>query len=411
MLTGQESNGGAMPEVKPYAHKPGRMPLTPPEQQRSDDCLWFFNAIPAYVNETGDFAFYKKVLPYSDRGRDTVFGHLKRALLFNLKRTGKHGLPCGLHADWDDCIRMGHRGETTMVAFQLRYGLGVYADLARQLGKPKETTWAENEREKLDRKIQKHTWDGEWFIRGITEKGKPLGSARCEEGKIFQVPQTWAVLSGAATPRQARKAMDSVEKHLETKYGCMAVAPPYVKAECKELRMVLMNPGEKENAGIFSHSQGWIIMANCMLGDGDRAYRVYRANLPGRFNDLAEIRKIEPYCYCQSTSSRYSAREGMSHIPWLTGSAAWSYFAPTQYILGIRPERDGLRIDPCIPAEWPGFSAERFFRGKKVIIEVRNPRRKNRGVKKIILNGETLPDNLLPVRKLKKENKVVCQIG
>jgi len=411
MLTGQESNGGAMPEVKPYSHDPGHMPLTSPEHQRSDDCLWFFNAIPAYVNETGDFAFYKKALPYSDKGKDTVFGHLKRALLFNLKRTGKNGLPCGLSADWDDCIRMGHRGETTMVAFQMRYGFGVYADIARQLRRPKEAAWADKERAKLDRIIQKHTWDGAWFLRGITEKGKPLGSAKCEEGKIFQVAQTWAVLSGAATHEQARQAMDAVERHLETPYGCMAVAPPYVKAECKELRMVLMNSGEKENAGIFSHSQGWIIMANCLLGNGERAYRVYRANLPARFNDLAEIRKIEPYVYCQSTSSRYSAREGTSHIPWLTGSAGWSYYAPTQYILGIRPEHDGLRLDPCIPSAWTGFTAERMFRGKKIAIEVKNPHGINNGVRRLTLNGKRISGNLIPVAKLARNNHVICELG
>jgi cellobiose phosphorylase len=205
--------------------------------------------------------------------------------------------------------------------------------------------------------------------------------------------------------------MDSVEKLLETKYGCMALMPPIVKAECKELRMVLFHPGEKENAGVFSHSQGWVVMANCALGDGDRAYRVYRANLPARFNDMAEVRQVEPYVYCQTTSSKYSEREGMSHLPWLTGAATWSYFAPTQHILGIRPELNGLRIDPCIPKKWPGFTAVREFRGKKISIEVKNPRKKCSGVKQLVLNGEIIKGNMIPVEKLKKTNRVSCEIG
>ncbi len=408
MLTGQESNGGAMPEVKPFAHHPGKMPLTDPAHQRSDDCLWFFNAIPAYVNESGDFGFYRKILPYSDKGRDTVFKHLRRALEFNLERTGAHGLPCGLYADWDDCIRMGFKGETVMVAFQVRWGLVVFADVAGRLGELKEKKWAEKELAKIDGLIQRHCWDGAWFVRGYKDNGELLGSRRNKEGMIHHNVQSFAVMSGGATKGQARKAMDSVEKFNETKYGCMALMPPVVEAECRELRMVLMHPGEKENAGIFSHSQGWIIMANCMLGDGDRAYRVYRANLPARFNDMAEIRKIEPYVYCQTTSSRYSKREGMSHVPWLTGAASWSYYAPTQYILGIRPEFEGLRIDPCIPSEWKGFKAERMFRGRKISICVRNPDGKSNGVKKLILNGEELGDNLVPVEKLKTSNEVLC---
>jgi cellobiose phosphorylase len=293
----------------------------------------------------------------------------------------------------------------------VRYGLLVYEDIAHQLGEAAEAQWAAAERAKLDAILQQHAWDGQWFLRGYKETGEVLGSHTCSEGRIFQPIQSWAVISGAATPAQAKAAMDSVERLLETPYGVMCLMPPIEKADCKELRMVLMNPGEKENAGIFSHSQGWVVMANCILGDGDRAYRVYKANLPARFNDCAEVRRIEPYVYCQTTSSRYSRREGMSHVPWLTGAAAWSYFAATHYVLGIRPELDGLRIDPCIPAAWPGFSVTRVFRGKKIAIEVKNTAGKNIGVRSITLNGEVLAGNLVPVGKLKAENTVTCTIG
>lgn len=411
MLTGQESDGGAMPEVKPYAHEPGKMPRIDKSIQRSDDMLWQFYSIDAYVCETGDMDFYNKVLPYSDEGEDTVLGHLRRALQFNLDHSGQNGLPCGMHADWDDCIRMGRKGETVMVALQMRYGFVNYAHVARALNKPEEAEWADEQLNVLDDKLQSLCWDGEWFLRGFNEENEILGSKECEEAKIFHPIQTWAVMSGAATDEQAKKSLDSVEEHLETEFGCMALMPPAIKAPCKELRMTLLNPGQKENAGIFSHSQGWIVIANAMIGEGDRAYRVYREGLPARFNDIAEVRQVEPYCYCQSISSPYSQRNGKGHIPWLTGSAGWSYYAPTQYILGIRPELTGLRIDPCIPTEWPGFTAERKFRGKTISIEVKNPNGKNKGVVKTTLNGEVLDDNLIPEEKLQDENIVICELG
>lgn len=410
MLTGQESNGGAMPEVKPFAHEPGKMPKVNPEHQRSDDMLWMFNSIPAYVNETGDFDFYKNVLPYCDKGKDSVFNHLRRALEFNLTRTGAHGLPCGLFADWDDCVRMGFKGETTFVAIQVRHGLNVLCDVAQKLGRKKDAQWAAAELKKMDAKLQKLTWDGKWFLRGYDDQNRKVGSAENKEAKIFHPIQSWAVIGGVATPKQAETAMASVDKLMFTEFGCVALMPPVIKAPCKELRMVLLNPGQKENGGIFTHSQGWIIMANCMLGHGDRAYKVYRANLPARFNDIAEVRETEPYVYCQSTSSKYSQRPGKSHVPWLTGSASWSYYAPTQYILGIRPELDGLRIDPCIPSEWDGFSAERVFRGKSISIRVNNPHGHSKGVSKLTLNGKEIEGNILPLSRLKAVNTVTCEI-
>lgn len=410
MLTAQESIGGAMPELKPYLHQPGAMPLTPKEEQRSDDMLWFFNAIPEYVAETGDFEFYKKVVPYSDRGEDTVFAHLKKALLFNLERTGQHGLPCGLHADWDDCIRMGFNGETIFVAFQMCLGFRVYEEVARTLGETGEADWAAREREKMEALIQEPCWDGEWFIRGWKETGEALGRKGDEEAQIFYPIQCWSVISGAATPEQAEQAMQSVDTYLATEYGNMALMPPVVQADCKELRMVLLNPGEKENAGVFNHSQGWSVMAHCMLGHGDRAYRYHRAYMPARFNDRAELRRMEPYVHGQSTDSRYSPNEGRCNCPWLSGTASWCYYSATHYILGIQPDMDGLRINPCIPSDWPEFRVERIYRGKRLRIHVRNPNGHCKGISKLTLNGETIEGNLVPLARMADENEVVCEI-
>jgi len=399
-ITAQESTGGARVEVKPLVHRPGHMPLTNPDWYRSDDALWLFNSIPAYVAETGDTSFYFKVLPYSDKGEATVLAHLRHALQFNLDHMGAHGLPCGLLADWNDCLKLGRRGESVFVAFQLRFALNTYADIATLLSEPSEASWARAELEKLDANIQVHAWDGKWFVRAIREDGVIFGSATQEEGKIFLNPQSWAVISGSGSAAQWGTAMDSVEERLSTDFGLMLCSPAYRKVDHHVMRAVLFNPGQKENGGIFSHPQGWAVMADCMLGNGDRAYRNYRAYMPSRFNDMAEVREIEPFVHCQSTNSPESPRYGASRLPWLTGTAAWSFYSATQYILGIRPEIYGLRIDPCIPSAWKGFRVDRTFRGKRITIHVKNPHARNRGVREIRVNGTVIAGNLLPVAHL-----------
>ena len=216
MLTGQVSSGGAMPIVQPFTHRPGQEKAPDPEEYRSDDCLWFFNAVPAYVNETGDLDFYNKVLPYADQGQATVFGHLRRALEFNLERTGRHGLPCGLHADWNDCLKLGYNGESPFVAFQVRLGLTVFAEIAQRLGKPEEAAWALAQRTKLDAAIQVSTWDTDRFIWAIGEDGTVYGTEKFAEGKIYLNTQLWSVISAAATPEQAQRCMQTVKEQLAT---------------------------------------------------------------------------------------------------------------------------------------------------------------------------------------------------
>ena len=193
--------------------------------------------------------------------------------------------------------------------------------------------------------------------------------------------QLWAVISGAATPEQAARCMQTVQERLATPYGLMLSAPPFVKTPIDVMRAVVFNPGIKENAGIFNHTQGWGVMAECLLGNGDRAYEYYRASMPAAYNERAEIRQMEPYVQGQTTYSTFSPRPGNTRTSWLTGAAAWAYYSATQYILGLRPEIDGLRIDPCIPAAWPGFNATRRFRGKTLHIAVKNPNGVCQGVK------------------------------
>jgi cellobiose phosphorylase len=411
MLTGQVASGGAIPVIKPFEHTPGREKSPEAEEFRSDDCLWFFNAIPAYVNETGDFDFYNKVLPYADHGEGSVFGHMKRALEFNLERMGKHGLPCGLLADWNDCLRLGYNGESLFVAFQVRLGLITLIEIANELGLNEDKQWAEQHLSKLDKSIQACAWDGNWFIWAIGEDGTVYGTKDYAEGQVYLNTQVWSVISGAATPDQADKCMQKVKNRLATPYGLMLSAPPFVKTSIDVMRAVVFNKGIKENAGIFNHTQGWGIMAECLLGHGDQAYEYLRAAVPAAYNTKAEIRQCEPYVQAQTTYSTFSPRAGNTRTSWLTGAAAWFYYSATQYVLGIQPKRDGLQINPCIPTQWDGFSASREFRGHQIEINVHNPLHVSKGISKILLNGEEIPGSVVPESQLREQNQVEVWLG
>jgi cellobiose phosphorylase len=340
-----------------------------------------------------------------------VFGHLRRALEFNLERTGRHGLPCGLHADWNDCLRLGYKGESVFVTFQVRLGLQTYADIAAHLGKPTEQRWARAELAKLDQKIAKFCWDGGWFIWAIGEDGTIFGTRKSKEGRIYLNTQCWAILSGAATPTQTEMALAAVKRHLASDYGVALCNPPFARTPVRVMRAVLFNPGNKENGGIFSHTQSWIVLAEIARGNGDQAYAYYRAFMPAAQNDRADVREIEPYVHCQSTHAPASKKYGRSRVPWLSGTASWAHYTATQHILGLRPELDGLRIDPCIPKSWPGFTAKRLFRGKTLHLEVKNPSGVSRGVKSLIVDGRPIEGNLIPAARLRNGATIVAELG
>jgi cellobiose phosphorylase len=411
MLTGQVSTGGAIPVIKPFRHRPGHEPAPRPEEYRSDDCQWFFHAVPDYVAETGDLDFYHKVLPYADQGEATVLGHLRRALEFNLERSGRHGLPCGLHADWNDCVKMGYNGESVMVAFQVRYGLDVYARIADRLALPAEAAWARAELAKLEASLQQAAWDGEWFLWAIGPDGHRYGSRQEEEGRIYINTQVWAVMSGAATPEQGRRAMDALKEHLATPYGIMLSAPPFTNTPPTVMGGVIYNHGIKENAGIFCHTQSWAVIAECLLGRGDQAYEYYRAFMPAAYNDRAELRESEPYVHCQTTYATCNRNAGKSRVPWLSGTVSWSHHTALQWILGVKPEVDGLRLDPCIPRHWPGFKLTRAFRGWTLRIEVKNPDGVCRGVKRLTVDGRVVEGNLIPLDRLTDGARIVAVLG
>ena len=366
--------------------------------------------MPAYVAETGDFDFYRKVLPYADRGEATVLRPLRRALEFNLERTGRHGLPCGLSADWNDCIRLGYHGESVFVAFQVRFGLEVYAGIADQLGLPAEAAWARAERAKLEAKIQQVCWDGAWFIWAIGEDGTVYGTKDFPEGQVYMNTQVWAVISGAATPDQARTG---AEPSRTTGHAIRrdALRAALHHANPEVMRATLFNAGIKENAGIFSHTQSWAVMAEVLLGDGDQAHVYYRAFMPrpttigprsARWSRTSTARRPTR----ASMSTRASrARHGCP------ARRRGRYYSATHWLLGVRPEVDGLRIDPCIPRAWPGFSMRRQFRGKTVHITVANPASVNTGVKSLTVDGQPVPGSLVPAAKLRDGANIVAVLG
>jgi N,N'-diacetylchitobiose phosphorylase len=411
MITGQVSTGGAMPLVKPFAHKPGKEKAPDEKEYRSDDCMWLFNTIPAYVKETGDIPFYEKVLPYADKGDDTVLGHMRRALQFSLGRSGKHGLPCGLLVDWNDCLALGHDGETVFVAFQLRYALKTYIEICEVLKKAEDIRWANEHLKRLDDNLEKHAWDGEWYLRAYRADGLKFGSNESEEASIFLEPQPWAILSGHISKERGEKLMDVVRSRLSTDYGLMICDPPVEKTDPKVIKARLFNKGMKENASVFCHTQGWAVIAEAMLGRGDRAYEYYRKFMPAAYNTKAEVREIEPYVYNQFTNSKYSPRYGASRLPWLSGSASWAYYTVTQYILGIQPDYDGLKIDPCIPSDWRELKITRRFRKKNFSIAIKNASNAQKGVKNIIINGKEIDGNLIPLNLMREYNEVLVEMG
>jgi len=411
MITGQASTGGAMPVVKPFAHNPGQEKCPDEMEYRSDDCMWLFNSIPAYVKETGNLDFYHKVLPFADKGDATVLGHLKRAIEFSLERSGTHGLPCGLQADWNDCLELGHDGETVFVALQLRFALKIYIEINEKFGTKEEIEWAKAHLSTLDVNIEKWGWDGEWYMRAYRVDGLKYGSKENEEGSCWLNPQSWAVLSGHASADKAELAMKAVRENLASEYGIAICAPPYAKTDHKIVKAPLFNEGMKENGSIFSHTQGWAVIAETLLGHGDQAFKYLRAFMPAAYNTKAEIRQIEPYVNCQFTHSKFSPHFGAARLPWLTGAATWSYFSATQYIMGVQPDYEGLCIDPCVPASWKTFKMTRRFRGKFFNIEVKNENGVQKGVSKLVVNGEELSGNYIPLNKMKDQNEVIVIMG
>jgi len=411
ILTAQTVEGGALPLVKPLTHSPGRERTPALEEYRSDDALWLPITVANFVHETGDVGYLEELLPYADEGEDTVFDHLVQALAFSLAHRGDNGLVQGLAADWNDCLQFGTTGESMFSTFLLANGLRITGDLARLSDRQDAAAWCAAQLAELAPAIE-GAWDGEWFIRGISATGAPLGSGLAGEGRIYLEPNVWAAISGATSPERARAAMDAVHTHLASEHGVALCHPPHTKpVPGVGLSLLVFPPGHKENGGIFCHANSWTIIAEALLGRGDRAYEYYRSYLPARYNDSAEVHQAEPYVYSQFAHGPTSPRFGQARNPWLTGTASWTYIGVTQYILGVRPVVDGLEIDPCLPRTWEGFEMVRRFRGAWVTIKVTNPDHVSRGVVHLEVDGKAVVGTVAPVALLRDGAVVSVRLG
>ena len=423
MLSAQVSNGGGLPLVK-FDHNAGHE--TCPDENdehsvyaketghpsyRADDALWLFPTIVKYLGESGNKGFLDEVITYAEEGggEDTVYEHLKNAIRFSLERLGSHDMPAGLHADWNDCLRLGKQGESTFVAFQLYYAMNVMEDFASQRGDNEYLTFLKGAKAKLADALEK-CWDEDRFIRGIRDNGIVVGAKKDPEANMWLNPQSWSVISSFASEEQAEKAMNSVHDILNTPYGAKLLEPPYKYHHFEGALMQVFNLDTKENGGIFSQSQGWLILAEALLGHGDRAFEYFMESAPAAMNDKAEIRKLEPYCHGQFTESTDSPFEGRAHVHWLTGTASTVMVGCVEGILGLRPDFDGIKIDPSISHEWKEFTMDKDFRGKHMHIVVKNPNGKQSGVTKLTLNGEVLESNYIDASKLSDNNEIVVEL-
>ena len=258
----------------------------------------------------------------------------------------------------------------------------------------------------------KHGYDGEWFLRAYDDSGNKIGSKDCEEGRIFIEPQGFCVMAGiGAEDGTARKALDSVKKYLDTPYGIVLLNPAYTKYYLNLGEISTYPQGYKENGSIFCHSNPWIMAAETVLGNGERAFEYYTKIAPAFLEDISDIHKTEPYVYAQMIAGKDAVKPGEAKNSWLTGTAAWNFVAISQWILGIKPEYNGLTLNPCIPPSWDGFCVKRHFRGSTYNIIIENPTHVSKGIKRLVVDGKEFIGNLVPVFEDGNEHLVLVEMG
>ena len=383
-----------------------------------DDHLWIVLAVCAYIKETGDTAFLDKEIPFYEKDRQekpletgTVMEHIKRAIEFTRNDTGAHGLPHLGFADWNDTVNLPTGAESVFNANLYGAVLQNVIGLCEFLGDEKMAETYREYYEDIKEVLNRECWDGEWYIRYFDEEGNVFGSHENDEGQIFTNAQSWSVFSGLATPERAEKALESVNRILNTSKGIKLSYPGYKQYDPHKGGVSTFPPGAKENGGIFLHANPWVMIAETKLGHGDRAYRYYSQINPATKNDVIDEYESEPYVYCQNILGDEHPQFGLGRNSWLSGTSSWTYQAATQYILGVRPDYAGLTVDPCIPSEWDGFSVTRQYRGAVYQIQVSNPNHVCKGVVRIIVDGEEIGENVLPVFEDGEEHEVEVVMG
>jgi cellobiose phosphorylase len=388
--------------------------------------------VSAYIKETGDYSILEEKVPFDndDTLADTLFVHLKRSFDHPLTHAGPHGLPLIGRADWNDCLNLNCFSKTPGESFQTtaNFESGVaesvliaaifvfvgpdYAELCRRTGRTEEADRADKAIAAMIETINKHGWDGNWFLRAYDAYGKKIGSHECEDGQIFIESNGFAVMAGIGLDDgRALKALDAVKERLDTKYGIVLLQPAYKEYHVELGEVSSYPPGYKENAGIFCHNNPWVTIAETMLGRGSRAFETYTKICPTYREDDSELRRMEPYVYAQMVAGCDAPHFGEAKNSWLTGTAAWTFVSISQYILGVRPVFDGLLVDPCIPCSMKRFTIRRFFRNAFYNITVDNSVGVEKGVASITLDGKALTGFILPVLGDGKTHEVAVKMG
>src|ERR1700733_8692566 len=419
----------------------------------NDDPLWLVLGVAAYLKETGDAAILEETVAFSDAGEATLYGHLERSVGYTLDRIGPHGLPLIGRADWNDCLNLncfsdapgesfqttenqpGGVAESVFIAGLFTLAAKELAAIAALTGRATEADAYRADAEKMAAVTAEHGWGGDWFLRAYDHFGNPVGSAKNAEGRIFLEPQGMCVMAGIGTtaterpdpagdfsgllvPREdtgsfvrtegadlgpatlAEQALASVKERLATPHGIMLLQPAFTTYHIELGEISSYPPGYKENASVFCHTTPWVMIAAAMTGDGDTAFDYYRRINPSAREPIGDVHRCEPYVYAQMIAGRDAPTHGEAKNSWLTGTAAWNFVAITQWILGIRPELDGLRIDPVLPSAWPGFTATRRFRGATYEITVRRARTLGSGIAEgpsVTVDGQRVVGTLLPL--------------
>ena len=397
----------------------------------NDDPMWLIFGTVAYIKETGDFSILDEPVPFDNEPGSEVslMEHLRISFDHVVNNLGPHMLPLIGRADWNDCLNLncfswdpnesfqttenkteGSKAESLMIA-----GLFVvcgrdYVDLCLERGLFTEAERARKFIDDMVEAVKKHGWDGEWYLRAYDYFGRKVGSHENEEGQIFIESQGWCTMAGIGLEEgMVRKALDSVKERLDCEHGIVLNNPAFTKYYVEYGEISSYPAGYKENAGIFCHNNPWVIIGETVLGRGDYAWDYFRKICPSYTEENSALHKVEPYVYSQMIAGKDAARPGEAKNSWLTGTAAWNWYAITQYILGIKPAYGGLEIDPCICSEWKEYTVRRRFRGAVYEITVKNPDGVCKGVREILLDGNLVAGNLVPCTP--GEHKVTVTLG
>ena len=383
----------------------------------NDDPLWLIAGTAAYLRETGDWSILDEQVPFDNDASkaQSLMEHLRRSFNFTVTHLGPHGLPLIGRADWNDCLNLncfswdpnesfqttenqteGSQAESLMIA-----GLFVvcgrdYVELCRRLGKDDEANRAQTYIDNMVEAVKKHGWDGDWYLRAYDYFGHKVGSKENEEGQIFIESQGWCTMAGIGLEEgMVKKALDSVKERLDCEHGIVLNNPPFTRYVVEYGEISTYPAGYKENAGIFCHNNPWVIIGETVLGRGDRSWEYFRKICPSYTEEHSALHKVEPYVCCQMVAGKDAARPGEGKNSWLTGTAAWMWYAITQFILGIKPSYEGLEINPCIPSDWKGFNVKRKFRGAEYHITVKNPDGVCKGIKSVTVDGQPIEGNVV----------------